>query len=221
MATCTDPQPYGSEPAVSSIAPRFPAALSATAWSSRGDLKVADWSRQGRWLGALGRGCGWWIGDWMRYGNARYGERYKSAAAVTGYDVKSLMNMAYVAGRFDVARRRGSLSFSHHAELAALAAEDQDLWLDRAEAGDLSVRALRYELRKARGRMTARKTLAEARKHTRDSGASNGNGSSPVAGEFFPHTGAAPGEFSSESAREREAELRPLEPRRRCDRVGR
>jgi hypothetical protein len=82
---------------------------------------------------------------------------------VTGYDVQSLMNMSYVASRFEPSRRRPGLSFSHHAELAGLAPEDQELWLDRAEAGGLSVRALRIELRKARERSAARLALAEAR----------------------------------------------------------
>jgi hypothetical protein len=66
------------------------------------------------------------------------------------------MNMAYVSGRFDVARRRPGLSFSHHAELAGLGPEDQELWLDRIQASGLSVRALRLELRKARRRSAAR-----------------------------------------------------------------
>jgi hypothetical protein len=131
------------------------------------DLAMADWMRQGRWLGALGRGSGWWIGDWVRYGSARYGDRYRPAARATGYDVQSLRNMAYVAGRFDVPRRRESLSFSHHAELASLSAEEQDLWLDRAEAGALSVGALRCEMRRARERAAARTARAEVHhKHT-------------------------------------------------------
>jgi hypothetical protein len=71
--------------------------------------------------------------------------------------------MAYVASRFEPSRRRPGLSFSHHAELAGLAPEDQELWLDRAEAGGLSVRALRSELRKARERAAARLALAHAR----------------------------------------------------------
>jgi hypothetical protein len=82
---------------------------------------------------------------------------------VTGYDVQSLMNMSYVASRFDASRRRPGLSFSHHAELAALPPEDQELWLDRAEVGGLSVRALRAELRQARQRSAARAAMARAR----------------------------------------------------------
>lgn len=99
----------------------------------------------------VGRNVAWWIGDWLLYGNARYGERYPRAAKVTGYDVQSLMNMAWVASRFDPSRRREELSWSHHAELAALAAAEQDVWLDRAEQERMSVRCLRTELRAARG----------------------------------------------------------------------
>jgi hypothetical protein len=141
--------------------PEAPAAVTTTAWLPCVELTVAGWIRQGRWLGALGRGSGWWIGDWVRYGSARYGDRYRPAARVTGYDVQSLRNMAYVAGRFEVSRRRGSLSFSHHAELASLPVEEQDLWLDRAEVGGLSVGSLRTEMRGARQREAARSARAE------------------------------------------------------------
>jgi hypothetical protein len=113
-------------------------------------MRISEWTRQGRLLGALGRASGWWIGDWIRYGKAHYGDKYTAAIQITGYDAQSLMNMAYVAGRFEVSRRREGLSFSHHAELAGLPPDDQDLWLDRAEAGRLSVRGLRSALRDAR-----------------------------------------------------------------------
>jgi hypothetical protein len=129
-----------------------PVALTPTSWAPPRELAVGDWIRQGCWLGAVGRASGWWTGDWVRYGTARYGDRYAKAAQLTGYDVQSLMNMAYVAGRFSVPRRRPRLSFSHHAELASLDEEDQDLWLDRVQAGRLSVRSLRAELRAVRSK---------------------------------------------------------------------
>jgi hypothetical protein len=40
---------------------------------------------------------------------------------------------AWVARRFSISRRRGTLSFQHHAELASLPESEQDEWLDRAE----------------------------------------------------------------------------------------
>jgi hypothetical protein len=126
-----------------------PAALTEVSWAPRRDLRLGDWVRQGHWLGKLGRATGWWLGDWLRYGQARYGDRYRAAAAITGYDAQTLMNMAYVASRFDVSRRRENLSFSHHAELAALPVEEQAGWLERAERGMWSVRDLRAEVRRA------------------------------------------------------------------------
>jgi hypothetical protein len=127
------------------------AKLTPTSWTSGPELEPADWIHWGRWLGTVGRGSAWWIGDWVRDGNTRYGERYKLVASITGYDTQTLMNMAYVTSRFEPSRRRENLSFSHHAEVAPLCREEQDRWLDHAMFGQLSVRALRAELR----RMTA------------------------------------------------------------------
>jgi hypothetical protein len=163
----------------SAIEPR--SRLTPTSWTSGADLGPADWIQWGRWLGTVGRGSGWWIGDWVRYGNARYGERYKLVANITGYDTQTLMNMAYVTSRFAPSRRREGLSFSHHAEVAALCQEEQDRWLDRAMFERLSVRALRAELRRSPGRADA------DRAHLDNGGAPHANGTvrCPGCGQTF------------------------------------
>jgi hypothetical protein len=117
------------------------------AWRAQANLALEEWLESGRKLGLLGRNVPWWIGDWLRYGNHAYGERYVRAARVTGYDTQTLMNMVYVASRFQPTRRRGNLSWSHHAEVTALDPAEQDAWLDRAEAERMSVRCLRQEIR--------------------------------------------------------------------------
>jgi hypothetical protein len=127
-----------------------PPAMSPVAWMPQQDLEFIDWVESGRRLGLLGRSAAWWLGDWLRFGNARYGERYARAARITGYDPQTLMNMAYVASHFDASRRRENLSWSHHAELAAMDASDQEGWLSRAERDHLSVRCLREEMRRER-----------------------------------------------------------------------
>jgi hypothetical protein len=114
------------------------------------EMGLAEWTAAGRRLGAMGR-CGQWgLGDWIRYGNAKFGERYARAASITGYDVQTLMNMVYVASRFEISRRRENLSWSHHETLAALEPEEQDHWLDQAVTKRLSVSDLRLELRSAK-----------------------------------------------------------------------
>jgi hypothetical protein len=125
-------------------------ALTRTSWLPRNDIGLSDWVDHGRRLGVIGRCVGWWIGDWLRYGNVKFGERYAWASRITGYDAQTLMNMVWVASAYDVSERRPNLSFSHHAELAALPAGERDRWLDLAETNRLSVRCLREELRRAR-----------------------------------------------------------------------
>jgi len=107
----------------------------------------------------------WWLGDWVRYGNGRWGEKYKEASKITGYDVQSLRNMAYVSGAIDISRRRYSLTWSHHAEVTSLDPQEQERWLELAEVEKMSVADLRIELRSLRrveGRTPARERKALA-----------------------------------------------------------
>jgi hypothetical protein len=150
MAITSPPAPPAPRPqgVASPLAARRSPILTKTSWSPHRGLTLGDWERQGRCLGSVARASGWWVGDWIRYGNARYGEKYEVAARISGYDVQSLMNMAYVASRFEISRRREKLSFSHHAELAALPPDEQERWLDRAQSEGLSSRRLRAEVRR-------------------------------------------------------------------------
>jgi hypothetical protein len=134
----------------SAAARRSPSSLSKITWVPQGDLDHSDWLAAGRRLGAIGRCSQWWIGDWVRYGTARWGEKYAEAARVTGYDVASLRNMAWVASRFDLSLRNDKLSWSHHVLLAPLDADAQRRWLGRASEERLSVADLRLELRAQR-----------------------------------------------------------------------
>ena len=108
---------------------RPPAELTAVGWVVCEELPYEEWLRQGSRLGLAGRNSRWWIGDWVRYGTSRYGKKYEAAVRVTGYDRQTLMNMVYVASRFEISRRRENLSWSHHAEVAALEPGEQEDWL--------------------------------------------------------------------------------------------
>jgi hypothetical protein len=132
------------------IAERPRTSMTPVSWRPDPELPMREWAEQGRRLGVLGRAAGWWIGDWLRFGNARFGERYTRAARITGYDVQTLMNMVYVASRYDVTKRRENLSWSHHAELAALDPTHREPLLDLAESQRMSVRCLREEMRRLR-----------------------------------------------------------------------
>ena len=122
--------------------------ISPIAWKAEPELELSEWLLCGRRIARMQSASNWWIGDWVRYGNVKYGQRYERAAKVVGYDPQTLMNMAYVSSRFPDSRRRAALSWSHHAELAALPEPDQETWLDLLEREPMSVRSLRDEMRR-------------------------------------------------------------------------
>jgi len=119
----------------------------AVMWRPKRALERHEWLVVGRRLGGVSRCNQWWLGDWVRYGAEKWGEKYTQAAKITGYDPRSLANMASIAAAFDSSRRRDDLTWSHHVAVAALSEQEQERWLDRAAAERLSVADLRTELR--------------------------------------------------------------------------
>jgi hypothetical protein len=108
----------------------------------------------------------WWLGDWLVYGEKTYGDRYKQAITDASLSYQTLRNYAWVARRFPLSRRRDTLSFAHHAEVAALADDEQDVWLGRAEQSNWPCSQLRRRLRAAQ--LTNRQTPADEKTvHTR------------------------------------------------------
>ena len=123
-----------------------------TALQLRSGIAFDDWLDVGRQLSLIATASGWWLGDWLVYGQRTYRERYRTALETTALDYQTLRNYAWVARRFDRARRRLGLSFQHHAEVAAMAEPDQDIWLQRAERLGWSRNELRRQLSAARRR---------------------------------------------------------------------
>ena len=82
-------------------------------------LEYADWEELGAKLQRANRSLSWWVGDWVRFGERRYGEKYSQAVQETGKEYETVRAMAWVADRFEMLRRRSNLSFGHHREVAA------------------------------------------------------------------------------------------------------
>jgi hypothetical protein len=129
--------------------PARPARSTSTALRFDPLLAFETWEQLGARIARYATGTSWWLGDWLAFGQEKYGRRYKSAIAATGLDYQTLRNYAVVARRFPFHRRRADLTFQHHAELCALSDEAQELWLDRATHHGWSKAELRRRLRGA------------------------------------------------------------------------
>jgi hypothetical protein len=125
----------------------LPGIVSETAWAPPSDLRFEEWEQVGVTLGRIGRARRWWIGDWVNHGERAYGEKYTLAIDATGYEYQTVANCAYVAKAIEPSRRREGLSWSHHAEVAALEPSEQEAWLDRAQAEGLTRNGLRKAIR--------------------------------------------------------------------------
>jgi hypothetical protein len=113
----------------------------------REGLTYHEWLDIGTRLTRNARTLPWMIGDWARYGEWRYGERYDQAIQITGLDYGTIANYSSVAGRFNFSRRRELLTIHHHANVQKLPDEEQDRWLDIAEQQRLSVAEMRDRMK--------------------------------------------------------------------------
>ena len=129
-------------------------ALTPTALALPERLSRRDWEELGAQLAAAEQALGWWLGDWWRYGEQRWGARKALTATVgwRGPSYRVCKDAAWVCGRVEKSRRRDLLSFNHHREVAALPAHVADRLLDWAlldpeAGGPRSTRELRAQVR--------------------------------------------------------------------------
>ncbi|HEY0532428.1 MAG TPA: LmbU family transcriptional regulator [Actinoplanes sp.] len=115
------------------------------------ELSYESWERAGRKLSSIVDSSAWWLGDWLVYGKANYANRYKYAIQAVGLRYQTLRNYAWVARRFEMSRRRATLTFQHHAEVASLPVQEQNELLDQAERRSLSTKQLRDITRDRQG----------------------------------------------------------------------
>lgn len=124
-----------------------PGQLTPVGFLLRDGIAFDDWLKIGGQLARIERSYRWWVGDWLRYGERAYGDRYEQAIASTGLDYSSVTSCKYVASSVDFCRRRQNLSWSHHELVAPLEAAGQEKWLSRAEAETWTREQLRANIR--------------------------------------------------------------------------
>lgn len=137
----------GCSPASQPPALRTPAGRAGKGLQLPRRLPFERWLGIGMQLCAASTSVAWCLGDWLVFGEQAYTGRYREAVELTCLDYQTLRNYAWVAKRFSLSRRRDTLSFGHHAEVAALPEPEQDFWLRKAEAHHWAVKQLRREVR--------------------------------------------------------------------------
>lgn len=116
-------------------------------WQPRSTLDFEEWIAIGNTLQQVGASLNWWIGDWLNYGERKWGEMYAQAVETTGWDYQRLRDAKWVTSRVQLSLRKDNLTWTHHKEVAHLEPEEQAAWLNRALAHGWGTRQLREEIR--------------------------------------------------------------------------
>jgi N6-adenosine-specific RNA methylase IME4 len=128
----------------------LPGRVSQTGLDLPESLTFEEWESVGESLKGVERSLMWWIGDWLRFGERKWGEQYSQAIEATEKSYQTLADAKWVAEKFESSRRRENLSWSHHREVAALPAEAADRMLHLAGAEDWSRNDLRKHVSRAK-----------------------------------------------------------------------
>lgn len=93
------------------------------------------------------------LGDLLRFGEEKYGERYADVIDATREYMRiaigTLKNWQWIAGKIEPSRRRENLTLAHHEAVAKLPADEQDEFLRLADNEGMSVKELKEAIREA------------------------------------------------------------------------
>lgn len=128
--------------------------VSATGYELPAGLSYEAWAAEGSVLIAMAQASMWWVGDWIRYGEHNYGEKYAQAIEATGHAIQTLRNAVWVCDRIPPSQRRAGLPFSIHKAVAGLEPKERREVLDRAEVDHLSEYDVRAEVKRLRAETT-------------------------------------------------------------------
>jgi N6-adenosine-specific RNA methylase IME4 len=106
--------------------------LSPTALVPDGSPSFEEWDVVGSILRYFHTGMQFWLGDWMNFGEKRYGEKYSQALEASGYELKTLQTYAWVANKVKPAQRVEAIPYGHYVNgLAGLDESDQARWVKK------------------------------------------------------------------------------------------
>lgn len=114
---------------------------------SRTGLALSDlltferWQELGNQLKYFEGAIQWWVGDWLNFGERKWGEMY--AQAVDPSQAAIWKNYKWVSCAVDSSLRNDKLSWSHHLEVAKLEPNEQEKYLGLAALNNMTVRELR------------------------------------------------------------------------------
>lgn len=115
-----------------------------------GDPALEAWIEAGKTLRELDSSIHWWIGDWLNYGQKKYGITYEEAMKKTGFAYQTLMDDKWIASRIGFSLRKEILTWGHHRIVASLPPHQQETLLNLAVDRKLTIDQLRAQVKQVK-----------------------------------------------------------------------
>ena len=115
------------------------------------ELTFEEWRDLGMELAPVAKTIGFIVGDWINYGENRYGEKYADAMRMTGLAYDTLRKYAHAARSIQIGNRFPNLDWTHHLAVAKVKdQEEQRKWLELADTDGMSVKRLKMSINAGR-----------------------------------------------------------------------
>lgn len=110
-----------------------------------GDPTFEQWQEVGEFIRKAEGAVHFWIGDWLNYGEQKWGEMYAQAIDATGYDYGTLRDDKWIAKEIPLSLRSDNLNRSIAREIAPL--ENKKEWLDKEVTKEQLIEFLDFKIR--------------------------------------------------------------------------
>lgn len=116
--------------------------LTKISWELPASMTEGDWKAAGQALSQVDGAMNWWLGDWWRFGEHKYGDRKAlvDSEEWTGPKFQACADAAWVCAKFETSFRYEVLSFTHHRAAASLPFDEAIRVLNWASENRASVK---------------------------------------------------------------------------------
>jgi hypothetical protein len=132
-----------------------PFTLKSTRLEIDGVPSLKDWEEVLNTLIWFSKNTPWWIGDLVKYGEARFGEGFYAAINPDPTTADMIGRHAGVSRAFPVSQRDEGLSWTHHREVTKLKPAERKLVFEYAKRNGIASGKMREAVRVLKARRSA------------------------------------------------------------------
>jgi len=115
-----------------------------------GEPSFEQWEECGKFIKKCEGAVHFWIGDWLNYGEKKWGKMYAQAIDQTGYDYQTLANDKWLSKNIDISDRSENLGVRHAQQIASLPEEEKKFWAEEIKKEAIPVRELKEKIKQRR-----------------------------------------------------------------------